>query len=354
MERRNPRLETILAQAFLLVDPRTEMYYFDMAERDSLLKIASYPSRIAGIFRDSDTDSHNGCWLRLKEEKLDLALVDWYFSVQKSARADVILPPSPLLTGENLGDMSRLLWTINARMRSVVLEFSDSYPAFYVPFHSRLLDSSAGIDTVLNLVEAAAAFQRVFVFKIVWYSSLGRVEQRRRLARMLDRLDALKRANRDGFLTVWLDAGSEGYPLLFNGCDAYFEPLHGHVGYTRRMRADTETAAFGSYLNPRTREMMRWEDLQEFASTNQGYLPCDCKACEPFHGRVATAVIDSRTWNLARRVHNFNVRTLEVQTKLVPAIENGTLYEEWTRLLQSGNKNHLDLAPLTFQSGHPR
>jgi hypothetical protein len=350
LERRNPYLEAMLRSAFLVIDPRPELFYYNLPGRQQIFRQSSFPSKIRDVLADVDADSHTRKWLELRQKRLDLALVDWAFSVQKRLGSDLILPLCPILTGESLSDMARLLWSLNMRCRNAVLELSESYPAFYLPFHYKMLDHRETIDTLGNIVEAAAPFQRVFVLKVVWYSGVRRVEQRKRLGHLLDRIDAIKSSQRDGFVVFMVDAGPEGYPLLFNGVDGYFEPLSGHVGYVKASRVDSEAEMYGSYLNPRTREMLRWEELVSTARENQGYLPCDCKVCEAWHGKILHELIDGKVWNRDRRVHHFNVRSAEIQNNLIPAIERGQVHEEWTRLIDAGDKNHLDLAPPEFRS----
>ncbi len=348
LDRKNPYLDMLLRTAFTAVDPRTEAFYYDLEERQAIMKMPSFPARLKEVFEKSDTDSHNQAWMASK--KHHLALIEWYFSVQKKAGADLILPPTPLLTGSNLPEMAKLVWAINTRSRSVTREFSDSYPAFYLPFHYKMLDHRETVDTLANIVEAAASFQRVFAFKVVWYSNVTRSEQRKRLASLLERIDQIKRSHQNGFIVLWLEAGSEGYPLMFNGVDGYFEPINGHVGYAKMARDDSMPNVFGSWLDPRSREMMRWEDLVDFVRGNGGYLPHDCKACDHWHGKLGSSGLDSRRWNLDRRVHHFQTRMEEVQDHLIPAIESNQLREEWLRLVESGDKNHLDLSPARF---HP-
>lgn len=350
MERTNQFLDAMLRSAFLMIDPRPELFYYNLPDRQQVFSSPSFPSRVRDILSGVDGESHNQKWLELRQKRLDLALVDWSFAVQKKLRSDLILPMCPILTGENLSEMTRLLWSLNMRCRSAVLEMSESYPAFYMPFHYKMLDHRETVETLGNIVEAAAPFQRAFVLKVLGFSGVRRVEQRKRLGRLLDRIDEIKTSHKDNFVVLVVDAGPEGYPFLFNGVDGYFEPLSGHVGYVKASRVDSETEMYGSYLNPRTREMLRWEELVTVVRENQGYLPCDCKVCEAWHGKILRGNFDSRTWNRDRRAHHFNVRSAEIQTRLIPAIEQGQVREEWTRLIDAGDKNHLDLAPSEFYS----
>lgn len=343
-----------LSPAPIVLDPCMELFYFQIPRSSDLRKTFALSPPVRDILDRMTPKNHNASWNRIRKERLGLSFVDAYSVAAASLGPDVIPTPVPLLNGRNL-DLLGFAEDVIRWTTDIVRRKTTAFPAVMLPLHYTAFDDAAFAHEVLGMLRRVMPTQRLLIVKLLYYDNMGSKQLlRRRFGEFLTGLDVLKQELKDSFLTMLMDARSEGLVTFANGVDVYSEPLDMNIHPFRgREREEGEEpdplARYGRYTHPDDRQDWRFRDILEDVGRNLGRLPHDCAACRPLHGRLVPGALPPwPEWNRARRQHLFNLRNEEVQ-QFRPAIEEGSVRDIALRIARGGDLNLFDLLPPEYR-----
>ena len=343
-----------LSPSPIVLDPSTELFYFQAPRSGDLLKLLNVSPPLGGILDGMTPKNHNASWNRIRRDRLGLSFVDAYVVAASSAGPDVIPAPVPLLNGKNR-DLLAFAEDIIRWTADIVGRKTTAFPAVMLPLHYTTFGNAAFVQELLGLLRRVMPVHRILILKLLWYENMNpRQLLRRRFGEFLSQIDALKMELEDNFLTMLFDARSEGFVTLANGIDVYSEPLDMNVHpYKRKEKEDEEErdplARYGRYTHQDDRQDWPFREILEEVGTNEGKLPHNCAACRPLHGRlVPGALPPSVEWNRARRQHLFNLRNEEV-AQLREAIAERSVRDIAMRIMRGGDLNLFDLLPREYR-----
>lgn len=343
-----------LTPAPILLDPSMEMFYFRTGRSPAVRNLYDLPPSLREITRSMTTKNHNASWNRIRQQRLELSFVDAYVSYAAGLGPDVIPSPVPVLNGKNR-DILQLASEVIQWTASIVGEKTTAFPAVMLPLHYSAFSKPAFMQEILAMLRLVMPSQRLLILKILYYSNLHTSQLlRRRVGEFLSEIDDLKHTLEESFVTMLMDARSEGLITLANGVDIYSEPLDLHIHPFRRAGREEEAepdpyGRYGKYIHPDDRQDWSFADLLEEIGRSDGLLPHDCRACHSLHGRlIPGAMPQSLEWNRGRRQHAFNLRNEEIG-QLQAAIENGSVRDIAMRVARGGDLNFFDLLPSEYR-----
>lgn len=348
--------ERIFKEVPIIIDPMTELFYYDMKTRtngqpmrNTIFDLGKFPEKLKELFSKSNSKNHNIIWNKVKDSNLTLSLLDWYITTQTRYKADIILPPTPMIDGSS-SLMMKFAEQINNYSREIVAERTSAYSAFYLPLHYRIFSNSKALKELKNIISKNSLLHRILVLKIIWYDYLKTKDERVGFQKLLTKIDKIKSDIDNNLLVILLDSKSEGFITLANGVDAYVEPMDSQTYMKRGKRINKGNedlselrTQHGAYLHPDSREYKKFTKLFEEYENNGQRLPCPCKACEEYHGNLSYKT-STLKWNKSRRVHAINVRKREIK-ELISAINDNTPKDIVFRIMRGGDKNYVDLLP---------
>ncbi len=343
-----------LSPAPIILDPSMELFYFRDVRTPQVKSIYKLPPDLLEITQSMTSKNHNASWNRIRRDRLGLAFVDAFVSYSAGLGPDVIPSPVPVINGKNLAILE-LVREVIEWTTSIVRQKTTAFPAVMLPLHSSTFSDRGFLEEILAIIRRVMPAQTLLIVKLLYYSHLQPSKLlRRRLGEFLSEIDEIKRNLDDTFLTMLMDARSEGFVTLANGVDIYSEPLDLNIHPFRRAEREEEAPSrpyqrHGKYVHPDDRQDWAFRDLLDEIGRNSGYLPHDCKACHSLHGRlIPGAVPTSREWNRARRQHTFNLRNEEIN-QLRDAIDAGSVRDIAVRVARGGDLNFFDLLPSEYR-----
>ena len=350
--------DNLVSETPTFIDPKTEAFYFripwkskngePLYVKDGILEAMQFPSSLETILREMEKKNYSQSWAKVVNQNHMISYINSYLSLQAKNKADVVIPPVPLITGHEI--TLDLMKTVNEKTAKIVTEKVMAASSMYLPLSYRIFSPSyeKGAKVrgrILDYVRQNIAAYRFLFLKVVWYSNLTTRLAQEELGEFMMQLDFIKEDSKDSFAVIVLDAGSEGYCLLANGADGFSEPIHGRIGVSisgRDEEDENETPVHGRYLHP-TQGWVGFSKLRELVADADGILPCSCEACEPYHGKLDENV-PSYQWNKSRRSHAANQRTRRVD-ELIEGIKKGNPDDIVIRIDSGEDRNLINLVP---------
>jgi hypothetical protein len=343
-----------LSPSPIILDPSMELLYFQVPRSTNVRRLLNVSPALGEIIERMRPKNHNASWNRVRSERLGLSFVDAYVVAASNIGPDVIPSPVPLLNGKNR-ELLRVAEDIVRWTTDIVKRKTTAFPAVMLPLHSAVFDDAAFVQEVIGLLRRVMPAHRLLIIKVLWYDSMNaRQLPRRRLGEFLTEVDLLKQELKDTFLTMLMDARSEGLVTFANWIDVYSEPLDMNVHpYRGKEKEEGEEpdplARYGRYTHPEDRQDWPFRDILDEIGRNDGRLPHNCPACRDLHGRVVPGALPtSIEWNRVRRQHLFNLRNEEV-TQFREAIAEKSVRDIAMRIARGGDLNLFDLLPPEYR-----
>lgn len=330
----------------IFIDPCTEYFYFKSPYREKYLKISDLPVPIKKMLQNSNHKNHFSFWRNIMGRERDIiSIISWYIKYQASNNADIILPPVPLIDGNN----SKLLeYAIKInQLTSLLAEGFHKPTAIYFPINFKVFsndgDELKHILGFLSKDDEEMKNIKLILIKIVYYKFNDDAIARSTLKNFLLDLGFVARNTERGVFL--LDADSLGLIALFNNIDGFIEPLNAVI---REQRGTPSKFSYmGKYYHPEKLEFIPFEHLIKLYESNDGTLPCDCLACRDINGRNLREEINRIKWNESRRRHLLYCRNQEIN-EVKDAITNNQTRGISDKIQRSSYKNYMDLIPNSF------
>lgn len=330
-----------------IIDPCTEAFYWNLATRDKILKVVGFEKGVLELLKVMNFTHYNGCLRALVFQKHLWSYVDSYVNSQAVMGADVVIPPSFMVTGS--GAPIELLQLVHERASDLLL--MGKYKAdvgVYVPIHYKVFSTpkKQTIEEILKFIKNAMPFKRFLFLKLAYYKNIKSDKAARKEYRaFLERIDAIKKEQGSKFIVFLLDAGDEGCYTLTNAVDVYSEPVDGVLGVIRggpkEDEEDAVTTKHGKYLHPELGPIPFSRLLQEIGDAK--ILPCSCPACERYHHNLGFET-PAFEWNTSRRAHRINLRMRDIEI-LKHAVAQGDVSDIKHKIDRGEDRNLIDLIP---------
>lgn len=348
--------DDLIKETPIIIDPNTEAFYYQIPwknkgqeklhVKDGILESVPFPPSLKAILRDADKEHYTQTWAKVINQDQMVSYISSYVSFEAEKKADIIVPPVPLITGQEI--TLDLMKIVNEKTARIVSERIMASSSMYLPLSYQVFSPSneKGAKTrerILEYVRANIMGYRFLFIKILWYSSFRTRLAQEELGDFMMQIDFIKEDLKDSFALMLLDAGSEGYCMLANGVDCFSEPINGNIGVNLSGRdEESETPIHGRYLHP-TQGWVGFSKLRDLVAKADGILPCSCEACDVYHGRLDETV-PSIQWNKSRRAHAANLRTRQVDA-LVRGIKEGNPDDIVLRIDSGEDRNLINLVP---------
>jgi len=361
-------LRRMLDDKVFFIDPNTECYRYqfpmtDGTRQSKIMNQRGFPRAVKDVFSARGTKGHNVAWKEVQEKKQILAFVSWHVEHYLKYRANLIIPPAPLVDGSS-PTMLNIVTQVNQTARTLVFKLTDAFCSTYVPIDPRAFQEENRCRRIMETIKENTTINSLLVLKFFRLSQvLSDCASRMRLSRFLSSLDEHKQSLQDQMGIMVLDTKAEGLALMGNGVDITCDPLGGVKDLVQfsRGRKEEDTGdedgaqensyrSYGKYFHPDTRDFTMMSDLIGMLPPD-GTLPHNCRFCNQLHGRLVNDEQFPRSdeWNSLRRLHNFICRRDEDKW-LADAVsdENGRAIELYLGQQVRGNKNLVDLVPSTL------
>ena len=249
-------------------------------------------------------------------------------------RADILIPPTPLITSDRLLDMTIL---INERSRELARGKRES--ADYFLLRVDALRDNDIMDKIKQCVESSEDTRlTIFKFKNMNLNSEERTSEKKAFKDLLIELSYITRHSENKAFML-LDAANQVFPAALTGFNIVSASFNGDKE-DRHMRI--ERSPYGSWYDPdymvfRTRKQL----LEEIIKNNGGVIPCHCPECTSPSGLLSEDCIE---YNRAVKRHYLFARETEMK-EIFEAIKKKTTSMGADKLQRSSLKNLIDLIP---------
>jgi len=329
----------------IFIDPCTEYFYLHLQGRDKYSKIHDLPHSIKDMLSGANHKNHYSYWDNILNNTGEIySIINWYIKYQSAHNADLIIPPSPLIDGNNKKLVDYAI-DIN-RQTSLLAEGFNKPSAIYFPINFKVFSNNRDelkeiIKTLVEDDEELNNVKMIFI-KIVNYNFNANSNARNTLNDFLIQLGFIARNTERGVFL--LDADSLGLIALFNNIDGFVEPLNAVI--RQQLGSSSQWSYKGKYYHPEKLEFIPHEQILREFNNNGKTLPCTCYACSEVNG-MNLQDIDKNIWNEVRRRHLLYCRDHELE-EIDDAIKNNQTRGISEKIYRSSFKNYIDLVPNSF------
>ena len=357
-----PKQKEILNKKLLIIDPQTEVFYYDYKTRNgksaqqNIISLEGFPNMLRNKLLEINKHKkkeRNKIWKDLYETRYLFPLINWYSLYQNKFGADIINPPTPVIDGNKT--ILRIALYVNQATTDIVRDRFDALPSTYLPIHYNAVRKDGFLKIILDEFLEHIYQTRILIIKLLWFDKLESAIERKNFSKFLTEIDKLKLELDNNLVVFYLDGLNESLYTLMNGVDIYIEPLdginkpmHGKKGKSEEEKKYDEEMGIkytkhGNYYLKDTREFIPYWRLLKIVKNNNGYLPCNCKFCSKYHKNLSFDT-PSEKWNSDRRMHLINARLEEIEKLKDHVFNNDVDAFRWLAM-RDGNKNHIDLLP---------
>jgi hypothetical protein len=276
---------------------------------------------------------HKLFWKKLDEDpKQEEIMLGEIRDLELYYKADVLLPPVPLVTSEKLFDISK---KINRIFRGI----SKSRPAEcanYFVFPQNVLQDDSMIDEVLEYIrEDDSSNLTALKFKYFDVEKRGALSERENYGNLSKELAIIKEQHPNKVFML-LEGSHHVYPSAVVGFDIVSTSTTG-----LDLDGGFGTYPYGHWYDPEKMVQRPYEEVKKLFNNNGHYMPCRCEACKKITN-IDSIALDE--WNYFRRQHyilTMNNYMEEIQRAIIE--RNIELARD--KLVNSDLSNLKDLIP---------
>lgn len=323
----------------IFIDPCTEYFYHNVEQkRNDFLSIPSLPHPLREFLKYGSSETHYKYWKDIFHgfmRKYLSQIVKWFIERQLMYFADVIIPPTPYITG-NSDELVNHAIEMNTYTTSVVDNLGKKC-SLYFPIHSRVFrkepEQLEGIlDFLYDSIREFENISLIFV-KIKYYNFKEDTISRENLKNFKSKLYEISEYTRKALFLI--DARTLGYACTISGFDGFIEPLSGNVKDFGRGSG----VNLGSYYNPNPMQFYSYEDIRKNYNASGKTFPCSGEYCRSYNGLDFDRILD---WNTFRRKHLLEARNIEMR-ELHRMISERESRAASDKIMNSGNKAYLEI-----------
>lgn len=275
---------------------------------------------------------HNQFWNTLNEDpKKRDAMLGEVRDIELRCRADILLPPVPLILNNSLLKISK---DINRTFREIS-RFRAECATYFSLTNSSLKDSKL-IDEVLQyILYEDKSNLTVFKFKNISIERQGALLERENFTTLLRTLSNIKQDDHQRTFML-LESSYGAFPAAVAGFDIVSTSMNGIDG-----DISFGTDKYGKYYDPQMMVHRTHDEVGQIFQNNNKTMPCYCEECVKIHNFED---VDQEHWNVFRRSHYVLIMN-EFMMQIDRAITEGNTELARDKLARSDIRNLTDLIP---------
>jgi hypothetical protein len=331
-----------------LIDPCTdEPYYKNPNTITGFIKTQNISKEIKEVLVSMDGENYNTSWKSLSENTNKfMKFIREFVKAQAEAKADIILPPVPVITADSPDYMIDIWYEVIKTTGILAKTLAEKNSAILIDLNFNLFRRPQRLEKLLEKLlnlssESSISDIKTIILKVHKLEELesDTAETRIRFKRFI--VGITNYATITGRITFMLDISSIGLASISNGIDGFIEPMNGVTGVGIAFSKEKR----GRYYHPEGLKFVRFQDIREFYENNNSNLPCHCPFCNKINGKHMDNEMKMNEWNLARRGHLVLCRNSEIDEFNKTIDENTTSNAIVDKIQRSDMKNLLDILP---------
>jgi len=285
------------------------------------------------LFRDAE---HTNFWSCVKNDtNMRTKLMRDTFILELKCRADVLVPPVPLITNSHLLEIA-ILMNEKSRAFAPALDDEKRDCADYFVIKSQLLRNEHIMSTIKEYVSDSDVPLTLFKFKNLNLCEESMALERAAFKSFLMEL-ALVTQHSEKKAFGLLEAGNQTFPAAFSSFAIVSTGFN--LDREDRRKEQKDISPFANRYDPVNMTMQNKETFLTTVKNNGHVIPCDCKVCTENPNVPEHDFID---YNRLAKEHYLLCREQEMR-EIVDAIEQQESQMGFEKLQRSSLKNLIDV-----------
>jgi hypothetical protein len=286
------------------------------------------------LFREAE---HTSFWSCVeKDTNMRTKLMRDTFMLELKCRADVLVPPVPLITNAHLLNMT-IFMNEKSRAFAPALDDEKRDCADYFIIKPSILRNEHMMSTIKEYVADSETPITLFKFKNLDLCNTDFALERAAFKSFLMEL-ALVTQHGEKKAFGLLEAGNQAFPAAFSSFAIVSTGFN--LDREDRRKEQQDISPFTNRYDPKNMTMQNKETFLTTVKNNEG-IPCDCRVCLE-NPEVPTH--DFIEYNRMAKEHYLLCREKEMK-EIVDAIERQESQMGFSRILESSLKNLADIMP---------
>lgn len=287
------------------------------------------------LFREKE---HANFWSCVKNDaNMRMKLIRDTFNIEMRARADILIPPVPLIMTQHLLDVAI---SMNEKGRAFSSSLSEEKRecADYFIIHPRLLKNKQMMATIKEYVSLSETPITIFKFKNLNLCDETLATERGEFKSFLMEMSLItKHGENKAF--VMFEAGNQAFPAAFSS----FAIVSTGFNLDREDRRidQKDISPFISRYDPKNMVMQNKDTFLDTVENSGNVIPCYCRDCIEY---PTVAKHDFIEYNRRAKEHYLLCREQEMQ-EIITAIEKQESQMGFEKLQRSSLKNLVDIVP---------
>lgn len=287
------------------------------------------------LFRDAE---HTNFWSCVKNDtNMRTKLMRDTFTLELKCRADVLVPPVPLITNSHLLEIA-ILMNEKSRAFAPALDDEKRDCVDYFIIKSNILRNEHVMSTIKEYVADSETPITLFKFKNLDLCNTDLALERAAFKSFLMEL-ALVTQHSDKKAFGLLEAGNQTFPAAFSSFAIVSTGFN--LDREDRRKEQQDISPFANRYDPVNMTMQNKETFLTTLKNNGHTIPCDCKVCTENPNVPEHDFID---YNRLAKEHYLLCREQEM-IEIVNAIEKQESQMGFDKILRSSLKNLTDIMP---------
>ena len=349
----DPEFSMSMERDIILVDPALEYlyYYANMSrlahspfvsrlvrayatrfvkEREKIKKGDPEAHQNIDSFREIE---HTNFWTCMyKEAPKRMKLIRDTFNVEMKSRAEILVPPTPLITSSHLLEVAIFM---NEKGRA----FSEGKGecADYFILKPKILRNDRMMATLKEYIESSPSPLTILKFKNMDLTNPDLSLERSAFKSLLMELS---------FLSQHVE--NKSFALFESGNQTFASTLCGFALVSTSFNMDREdrrgrkkVSPFANWYDPVSMTLRDRDTLSTLINNNNGHIPCHCSICNTSPSFMMDGFI---AYNEKTKKHYMSCREQEMK-EIFTAIEHQDALMGFTKLQRSSLKNLIDIIP---------
>lgn len=281
-------------------------------------------------FRETE---HTNFWTCIyKEANLRMKLIRDTFNVELKCRADMLVPPVPLITSKHLLDVAIFM---NEKSRAFAEGKRECADYFILKKH--VLKNEHIMSTIKEYVANSESPLTIFKFKNLNLNEEDLALERSAFKSFLMELSLVSQHSENKAFVLF-ESGNQTFPAAL--CSFAIVTTSFSIDREDR-RPRREISPFGNWYDPVSMTPKNKETLSSMVGNNSGIVPCHCDVCVTNPSLLKDGFIE---YNQKVKKHYMLCREQEMK-EIVNAIEKQDSLMGFEKLQRSSLKNLIDVIP---------
>lgn len=286
------------------------------------------------LFREAE---HTNFWSCVyNDANMRMKLIRDTFNIELKARADVLVPPVPLVTSSHLLEVA-IFMNEKSRAFGQALSHDKRECADYFIIKPQVLRNERMMSRIKEYVSNSESSLTIFKFKNLDLCDPNLAIERSAFKSFLMELSLVSQQPENKAFALF-EAGNQAFPAAYSS----FAIVSTGFNLDREDRRNQqEISPFASRYDPKNMTMQNKETFLQTVENNDDAIPCHCKVCTE---NPTIPINDFIEYNRKSREHYLLCREQEMM-EIITAIEKQESQMGFEKLQRSSLKNLIDIIP---------